>query len=47
MGKAEFVSRYTHNIVVNIIDNTNESDLPKDVLVTAARTGPQVMQIPM
>lgn len=25
MGKEEFISRYTHSKVVNIIDNTNES----------------------
>jgi hypothetical protein len=43
MGKEEFIARYTHNNVVNIIDNTNESDLPKGTLVTATRNGPQVM----
>jgi hypothetical protein len=47
MGKAEFIARYTHNNIINIIDNTDESDLPRDTLVTAIRTGPQVMQIPM
>jgi hypothetical protein len=43
MGKADFIGRYTHNETVNIIDNTNENDLPKDTLVTAIRTGPQIM----
>ena len=47
MGKEEFIARYTHNNTINIIDNTDESNLPKDTLVTATRTGPQVMQIPM
>jgi hypothetical protein len=47
MGKEEYIARFTHNNIVNIIDNTDESDLPKDTLVTAIRTGPQVMQIPM
>jgi hypothetical protein len=40
MGKEEFIARYTHNETVNIIDNTDESDLPKDTLTTATRTGP-------
>ena len=43
MGKAEFIARYTYNKIINIIDNTDESDLPKDTLVTATRTGPQAM----
>jgi hypothetical protein len=47
MGKEEFIARFTHNNIINIIDNTDESDLPKDTMVTAIRTGPQVMQIPM
>ena len=47
MGKSEFIARYTHSNVVIIIDNTDESDLPKDTLATATRTGPQIMQIPM
>ena len=47
MGKAEFIARYTYNNIINIIDNTDESDLPKNTVVTATRTGPQVMQIPM
>lgn len=47
MGKAEFIARYTYNETVNIIDNTDESEFPKDTLVTATRIGPQIMQIPM
>jgi hypothetical protein len=43
MGKEEFIARYTHNNRINIIDNTDNSDLPKDTLVTATRNGPQVM----
>jgi hypothetical protein len=40
MGKVEFITRFTHKSVVNIIDNTEANDLPKDVLVTGIRTGP-------
>lgn len=47
MGKAEFISRFTYAKVVNIIDNTTESESPKDTLVTGKRVGPQIMQIPM
>lgn len=47
MGKAEFIARYTHSNVVNIIDNTDESDFPKDTLTQAKRVGPKIMQIPM
>lgn len=47
MGKAEFIARFTHHETVKIIDNTDESDVPKDTLLTATRTGPQIMQIPM
>jgi hypothetical protein len=43
MGKEEFIAKYTHSNLVNIIDNTDESDLPKNTLVTAIRTGPKVM----
>jgi len=47
MGKAEFITRYTHNNFINIIDNTDESETLKDTVVTAIRAGPQVMQIPI
>jgi hypothetical protein len=40
MGKEEFITRYTYNENINIIDNTDESDLAKDTLVVAKRTGP-------
>jgi hypothetical protein len=40
LGKEEFITRFTHNNIINIIDNTDESDLPKDTLVIAIRTGP-------
>jgi hypothetical protein len=40
MGKEEFIARYTYNGNINIIDNTDESDLAKDALVVAKRTGP-------
>ena len=43
MGKAEFIARYTYSDTINIIDNTDESDLPKDTLVTATRHGPHIM----
>ena len=33
MSKEEFIIRYTHNSAINIIDNTDASDLPKDTLV--------------
>jgi hypothetical protein len=47
MGKGEFIARFTYNEVINVIDNTNESEVPKDTLVVGRRVGPQVMQIPM
>ena len=47
MGKAEFIAKFTYDDDVNIIDNTNESDEPKNALVAGRRVGPQVMQIPM
>jgi hypothetical protein len=47
MGKEEFIARYTHNNTINIIDNTDESGLPKDTLITATRTSLQLMQIPI
>ena len=40
MGKEEFIARYTYNVNINIIDNTDESELSKDALVVAKRTGP-------
>jgi hypothetical protein len=40
MGKEEFIARYTYNGNINIIDDTDECDLPKDTLVVAKRTGP-------
>jgi hypothetical protein len=43
MGKAEFIARYIHNSIINVIDNTEESNLLKDTVVTAIRTGPQIM----
>jgi hypothetical protein len=33
IGKAEFIARYTHNDIINIIDNTDDCDFPKDTLV--------------
>jgi hypothetical protein len=42
-GKAEFIARYIHNSIINVIDNTEESNLLKDTVVTAIRTGPQIM----
>jgi hypothetical protein len=47
MGKEEFVTRFTHNETINIIDNTDESRTLKDTLVAGRRVGPQVMQIPI
>ena len=33
MGKAEFIAMYTHNKIINIIDNTGDGDLPRNTLV--------------
>lgn len=43
MGKAEFIARYSHGDIIHIIDNSDESDLPKNTLTQARRIGPQVM----
>lgn len=43
MGKAEFVARFTHNSSINVIDNTDDSDFPKDTLIVGNRTGPKIM----
>jgi hypothetical protein len=47
MGKAEFIARFTYNANINIIDNSNDSELPKDTLISGRRVGPQIMQIPI
>jgi hypothetical protein len=47
MGKREFVSKYTHNDTVYIVDNTDDSRFSRDTLVQANRVGPKIMQIPM
>jgi hypothetical protein len=43
MGKEEFIARFTYNEAINVIDNTDNSELPKDTLVVGKRVGPKIM----
>jgi len=43
MGREEFITRFTYNEAINIIDNTNDSKMPKDTLVVGKRVGPKIM----
>jgi len=43
MGKEEFIARFTHKKTINVIDNTDCSELLKDTLVCGKRVGAKIM----
>jgi hypothetical protein len=43
MGKEEFIARFTYNETINMIDNTNDSKMPKGTLVVGKRVGAKIM----